>query len=241
MIRGIIESYYDIQGMRIETENQLRSHGQGVSEQEEVWTKENVLNRLKEIEKSIYNHSKSFNEDHDIYNEWLKGVKGIGNVLAAGLISWIGDIERFATISKLWAYAGLHVDKKGRAVRRSTGQKSNWNSRLKTHCWKVGESFVKQKDSGYRDLYEQFRKEYDTKWITSDDCGSKGCANKGKKKKGKRLCMKGHRYAAAKRKTVKVFLAHYWMKSRELKGLPQEHPFIIGRNGHSHLIEIIRE
>ena len=51
--------------------------------------------------------------------------------------------------------------------------------------------------------------------------------------------MKGHRYAAAKRKVVKVFLAHYWMKSRELKGLPIEHPFIMGRDGHSHLIEVI--
>lgn len=260
MIRGIIESYYDIQAMRIEVENQLRSLGQGVSEQEEEWTKLNVLNRLKDIEKSIYQRSKLFNEQHDIYNQWLKGVVGIGNVLSAGLISWVGDvtprqedflikkgkdkgkvikIERgYKTISKLWAYAGLHVDEKGKAVRRQKNKKSNWNSRLKTHLWKVGESFVKQDPdkSGYRKLYEDFRRDYDRKWKTPEDCGSIGCKNKGKGK-----CMKGHRYAAAKRKTVKVFLAHYWMKERELRGLSIEHPFIMGRDAHSHLIDIIEE
>lgn len=46
-------------------------------------------------------------------------------------------------------------------------------------CWKIGEAFVKTKGD-YRELYEDFRAEYDAKWKTSDDCGSKGCANKGK-------------------------------------------------------------
>jgi hypothetical protein len=241
LIRGIIETYYDIQAMRIEVENQLRSASQGVSEQDEKWTKVNVLNRLASIEKDIAKYTYQINKTYPIYTEWLENIKGIGDVLAAGLTSWTGDIERFATISKLWAYCGLAVNEEGRAVRRKAGQKSNWNTRLKTHLWKIGESFVKQQSnkSGYRKLYEEFRADYDKKWVYAKDCGSAGCASKGEKKGKERLCMKGHRYAAAKRKTIKVFLAHYWMKSRQLKGLEAEHPFIIGRNGHEHLIDII--
>jgi len=233
MIRGLIEDYYDIQKMRIEVENQLRSSEQGLSQIEEKFIRENVFARLKLIEKDIYKEMGRWVENEDIYCEWLGNIKGIGPVLATGLVSWIENPDKFATISKLWAYSGLAVDGDGRAVRRKTGEKNNWNARLKTHLWKVGESFVKTK-GGYRELYDQFRKEYDEKWKTPDDCHSTGCKNKKK-------CLDGHRYAAAKRKTVKVFLAHLWMKWREIRGLPVEHPFIIGKNGHSHLIEIINK
>lgn len=244
IIRGLIESYYDIQKNRISVENQLRSLEQGKSEQEYKWFKDVVYNRLYTIERDIAKHLGEWVEEEEIYTEWLKGIKGIGPVLAAGLIAWLdsesptygkGFTTRFATISKLWAYAGLAVDKDGKAVRRKKGQQANWDTRLKTHLWKIGESFVKTK-GGYRKLYETFRAEYDDKWKTPEDCGSRGCANKGKGK-----CLKGHRYAAAKRKTVKVFLAHLFTRWHELEGLPVRKPFIIGRDGHEHLIEVINE
>jgi hypothetical protein len=43
---------------------------------------------------------------------WLSGVKGIGVILAANLVSTYGDCSRFDTISKMWAYTGLHVIKR---------------------------------------------------------------------------------------------------------------------------------
>jgi len=43
---------------------------------------------------------------------WLSGVKGIGVILAANLVSIYGDCSRFDTISKMWAYTGLHVIKR---------------------------------------------------------------------------------------------------------------------------------
>jgi len=255
MIRSLVEDYYDMQKMRIELENQLRSLAQGVSKQEEKFVKEKIFDRLHLIEKSIATYLNKKLKDEDIWKYWLKDVRGIGNVLAAGLVSWIGDIEPrietitikqgehkgetkevekgFKTISKLWRYAGYAVNGDGFAEKRKAGEVLHFNPRLKTHLWKVGESFVKTGD-GYRKLYEQFRNDYDEKWLTPEICGSKGCKNKGNGK-----CMDGHRYEAAKRKTVKVFLAHYMMKARELKGLSIEHPFIIGRNGHGHEIPII--
>lgn len=246
LLRALVEDYYDIQGMRIEASNQLDAYRRSSDEIDQEWVdafRETVLDRLILIEKGVEQYVNNRIKDEELYVEWLKDIKGLGPILSAGLICWIGDIERFDTISKLWAYIGLHVDKDGRAVRRRAGQKSNWHSRLKSHCWKIGESFVKQKadKSGYRALYDKFRKEYDGKWKTPEDCGSVGCKNKGKGK-----CMKGHRFAAAKRKTVKVFLAHYWQRARELKGLKVKDPFIIGRTDskgvqHTHKISVIEQ
>lgn len=271
MIRGLIEDYYDIQKVRIAIEGQLRSINQKVAKGEEKWIRTNVFGRLEDIEKEIYKRLGSWVKEEPIYQFWLKDIKGVGPVLSAGLIAWLGDVKRFRTISSLWAYCGyssgyvlskckrghklissslpskcpVFKDRKGRRClaeieliekvegkppKRERGYHLQINLRLKAHLWKVGESFVRS-GRGYRELYKQFRAEYDEKWQSPDDCGSQGCKNKGKGK-----CMKGHRYAAAKRKTVKVFLAHLWMKWRELNRLPIEHPFIIGKNGHQHLI-----
>lgn len=243
----LVNDYYDIQETRIRTENRIRSFVQGVSPQQEEFVKELVLKSLVTIEKRIVRYLSKELQSETLWAEWLENVKGIGPVLAAGLIGWIEDIDKFATISKLWKYSGLAVAEDGKAMRREKGKKLCWNPRMKVLSWKCGESFVKQKDSGYRDLYEKFREYYDKKWKTSDDCGSKGCANKGKalKKKGKKVisreCMKGHRYAAAKRKTVKVFFAHVHMRWNELKGNKPSHPFIMGREGHSNEIKVIEE
>jgi hypothetical protein len=74
------------------------------------------------------------------------------------------------------------------------------------------------------------RAKYDAKWKTPDDCGSAVCKRFEK-------CLDAHRYAAAKRKVVKTFLAHYWMVSRQLKGLPVEKPYILQYSDkHTHLI-----
>ena len=154
--------------------------------------------------------------------------------MASALNGWIGDVERFTTISKLWRYSGMGVTEEGRAEKRARGEKLHYNPHMKTLCWKIGESFVKTK-GGYRELYDQFRSEYDEKWKTGDDCGSPTC------KKNKNKCYDMHRFMAAKRKTVKVFLAHYWQKAREIKGLPVENVFIIGRDAHSHTIPIIEK
>ena len=63
-----------------------------------------------------------------IYNEYLKDIQGLGVRSAAGLISIIGEIERFSTVSKLWAYFGLDV-RNGKAPKRKKGQLANWSQR----------------------------------------------------------------------------------------------------------------
>lgn len=238
-VRGLVEDFYDVQDTRIESENRIRAAKQGVSEQEELFVKEVISKRLLGIENDIKKYIANTLEDDPRYL-WLTNIKGVGPILAGGIIAWMGDVEKFATISKYWVYAGMAVDDvegsptKGLARKRKKGEKINWNPRVKTMGWKLGESWVKTKGFG-RELYEKYRAEYDLKWTSPEICRSAGCA---KVKK----CMDAHRYMAAKRKVVKVFLACVHMEFSRQKGIPVVHPFIIGRTDpkgvkHEHLIK----
>lgn len=198
--------------MRIEAENQLRSIVQGKAEGDQEFVRDHIVNDLKEIEKNIKSYCAKRLKEYPIYTDWLKDVKGIGPVLASGLLAYIITPKRFENPSNLWAYAGLHVID-GKAAKRKAGEKSNWNTKLKTLCWLVGESFVKQKKANkYRELYDRFRAFYDEKFPDES---------------------KGHCYAMAKRKTVKVFLANLWEEWMTLEGEEPKKPYVIDRLGHS--------
>jgi len=157
-------------------------------------------------------------KNEELWKQYLSKINGIGPILAAGLIGYIEDIERFETVSKLWAYAGLHVVG-GKAPRRRRGQKINWNPKLRVLCWKIGESFVKMRGGGgYRDLYEKHREQYETREDLKKE-------------------PKGRRYAMAKRKTVKLFLSHLWEVWRRLEGLPIRRTYVEEKLGHKDIIE----
>jgi hypothetical protein len=61
-------------------------------------------------EKSIAKELESRVKDLPIYKNYLNKITGIGPILSAGLIAHLTPIDRFATISKLWAYAGLTTE-----------------------------------------------------------------------------------------------------------------------------------
>ena len=58
----------------------------------------------------------------------LTNIKGIGHATAGELIDIIGNIDRFATVYKFWAYFGFDV-RGGKAPRRQKGQLANWHQR----------------------------------------------------------------------------------------------------------------
>jgi len=58
----------------------------------------------------------------------LTNIKGVGNATAGELIDIIGNIDRFATVYKFWAYFGFDV-RGGKAPRRQKGQLANWHQR----------------------------------------------------------------------------------------------------------------
>ena len=282
-IRLLVDSYYGVQKVRVETANRRKALvKEGVPEYKVDMLHEIVDKKVLDIEKDIQKHIIIFMKDQPIYTEWLKGVKGIAEILAGGLVSGISDIGRFDTVSKLWKYCGMGLETRcdgcGKRLFEFNSQRDSWVEKrltniklayekqkklgdqkkkydekealkridkaicrcdnpsmvhdiqkrrrgdfidyspfMKTLCWKVGESFVKTK-GGYRKLYEDFRVQEDRDHPDFSD---------------------GRRYARAKRRTVKLFLAHIWVMWRRSEGLPERSPYVIEHGEHTILVEPI--
>lgn len=134
----------------------------------------------------------------------LTSIKGVGNWLAIQLIAEI-DVEKAPTVSSLWRYAGMAVEN-GEADHPVKGEKIKYNPMLKKLCWVVGESLLRW-NKEYKRVYDMARRYYEFRdWTPS------------------------HQHRAAKRKMVKIFLQHYWVTERKLRGLhvtkPYAHEFL---------------
>ena len=112
-IRALTDLYYDLQKSRIALENRLRAIKQERSYQSEEEAKVlySVLEDVVRMEKAIPRAFQAYVVSSPV-SPWLSHVKGIGIILAANLVSIYGDCSKFDTISKMWAYTGLHVIKR---------------------------------------------------------------------------------------------------------------------------------
>ena len=174
---------------------------------------------------------------------WAKAQLGIGPVLAAGFLAHI-DITRAPTVGHIWSFAGLDPTKKW-----GKGQKRPWNARLKTHCWKTGDSFVKvsgREDSMYGQLYRS-RKEYEvTRDLRGDNAEIAAETLKIKKieePKTLKIYQSGHLPPGrldlrARRWAVKIFLAHlHHVMYLDHYGVEPPRPYVLEHvNGHVHKI-----
>jgi hypothetical protein len=169
--------------------------------------------------------------------DWLVGIKGIGEHLAAKLLAQIDDIGCFATISKLRRFAGLAV-LDGKAEPKSS---EHYNRRLKATL--IGElgvaaQFITHYTFPYRDLYDEKRADDRRKHpdVICKECGLKweDCPNK---KKGNMRYNDAHMLMRAKRKVAQVFLSHLWVTWREMEGLPVSKPYVEAILGHTNIIE----
>lgn len=242
-IAEAVELYYDSQKLRIIHQNKERSEGVSpLKEWFDYWLSigEKVLtSKLARWVES----AESPEEAKWAYAQW-----GIGPIIAAGLAAHI-DIEKAATISAVWKFAGQAPG----ADRKIKGKKLPYNGRLKTLCWKLGESFVKvsgKPDATYGKLYVQFKADE----LSRNENGQYASAAKreleNKKFKDDTLTRKrleagklsdGHLHSRAKRRTIKIFLAHYWLRGREARGLPVSDPYVFTVGGHSkeHMISAL--
>ena len=247
-VRKLVEAYYDLQKIRIETENRITNYirdnsenlnyevvrGSGITKKQiEKLLKDKKYSMVKDLlcqdklrigdldelvwfrnelyrtENDLAKRIERWVKEHKIYKEFLRKVRGVGPILSAGLISWIGDISRFSSPSKLWKYCGLSPD----SVRKK-GEKLNYNPKLKTLCWKIWNNMLKARGFGYK-LYLE---------------GKELCARKHPD------WTKGHIHNWAGRRTVKVFLSCLWDKWRELEGLPRSKPYPIQFLGHTDIV-----
>lgn len=161
--RFLVDAYYIMQDHRIRNDNQIRSM---VEEPHLVlkWMGEQSGKLEKQVQLALKHYAES---QH--MGRWAMAQKGIGPVIASGLLAHIEMTpwrcsmrseevdactekephegckrERIETAGHIWNYAGLNPDQQW-----NKGEKRPWNASLKTLAWIIGESFVKI--SGYED------------------------------------------------------------------------------------------
>jgi hypothetical protein len=234
-IAEMVELYYDVQGLRIAHANKDRTEPPSeLAQWLDFWSHVS--------ETVIQGALKRWLESGESPPEakWAYDQIGIGPVLASGLSAHI-DLEKARHVSSLWKFAGLAPG----FDRKVKGQKLPYNARLKTLCWKLGESFVKvsgKEGATYGILYSEFKaqeiernlagaynqaaaRELVAKKFKAEDSVTKKRLLAG-------MLSDAHLHERAKRRTVKIFLSHYWAKGREGRGLPVTDPYPIGILGH---------
>lgn len=252
-IAEVVELYYDAQELRIKHANKLRTEG-GQSATEAEAEKELPLKGWLKFwlaygEKLILEKLTLWIESDEALVQfpeaiWAYQQVGIGPVIACGLAAHI-DVTKASTPSAVCKFSGFAPG----YDRRVKGQKLPYNSRLKLVCWKAGESFVKvcsKEGAFYGKLYSQFKgdevsrnenglyqkqakEELAAKKFRSDTVTKK------RLQEGK--LSDAHLHARAKRRTIKIFLQHYWLKGRQARGLPTPDPYSKDILGHSGIIE----
>ena len=160
-LRYLYEQYKDVQKIRINFENRERQFRELYADAtfpfdplEPVWERSKVWKReeqswLKTMETAL--------GLCPVWNEYLKGIEGLGPVLACGLLGFIGDHRRFKGLRSLWHYCGLHVVN-GEAPKRAKGVKVDWNPRFRTLMWQIGKSLIMRKNPRYYPLYVEYKR-----------------------------------------------------------------------------------
>lgn len=239
-VRYLVDMYYSIQKFRINSMNQARAlRDSGEPNRFVTWLGEQMQYLEDKIKTAL-----------DVYTStrklgvWCKSITGIGPVITAGLMAHI-DITKAPTVGHIWSFAGLNPE----AVWKK-GQVRPWNARLKTLCWKVGESFVKVKNRPsdiYGKVYEA-RKALETERNQRGEYADKAAAILRQKNFGKDteaykwysqgMLPPGHIHARAKRYAVKLFLAHYHHVAYLLHyGKEPPKPYVITHLGHADFVE----
>jgi hypothetical protein len=275
--RFLVDAYYLMQENRIRTKHQVRTlaepkkpKGNGEDEPpvdeeaeateqveemaqlagEPVTEPHEVLEWLFVQEETLEKQIRGTLDIYSLSNRsgvWARSVKGIGPVIAAGLLANI-DIKKAPTVGHIWRFAGLDPTSVW-----AKGTKRPWNASLKRLCFLIGESFVKvsnRPDDVYGKLYKQ-RKEWETERNSRQLYADQAKASlENKKFDPKTDAFKWYSqgmlppariHLRAQRRAVKLFLAHlhevmYW---REYNALPPW-PFVFEYGGpqHVHLLDI---
>lgn len=236
--RFLVDYYYIAQEDRKRSMNQKRALDAAAEPNAVIaW----LADQSSTLEKQILRALDKYTEAH-VMGSWLRGIHGIGPVIAAGLLAHI-DITKAPTVGHIWSFAGLDPRRKW-----EKGQVRPWNAALKTLCWKVGQSFMKfsnHEDCFYGHLYRQ-RKEYE---INRNEAGGnaeaakEGAARVGKTTDAYKSYIIGKLPPAqidarARRWAVKIFLSHLhaeWYRRHFNQEPPK--PFAIAILGHAHEIK----
>jgi hypothetical protein len=101
-IRFLVDGYYQMQDQRIRSGNQIKSME---DTQEPHQTIQFIMSQMGALENQIKGALQRYAEE-DPLGKWLLSIRGIGPVIAAGLIAHV-DLDKTPGVANLWRYAGL--------------------------------------------------------------------------------------------------------------------------------------
>ena len=241
--RFLVDFYYQMQNYRISAKNQCRSLDTEDPNEPHI-TIGYFAENFRLLENQIKNCLASYAKSKPI-GQWCMSILGIGPVITAGLIAHI-DIMKVQTAGQVQAFAGLDPTKKW-----EKGQKRPFNAKLKTLCWKIGESFIKvsNKDEDIYGHIYRVRKEYENDKNLRFEYKEQAEQILKEKKIGKDteaykfysigMLPPGHINARARRYAVKIFLSHLfsvWYEMEHHEKPPK--PYAIAILGHAHKVPI---
>jgi hypothetical protein len=238
-VRFLVDTYYEMQERRKASANQERA----LTESAEPIALVNYFVWLdsyseKKIKQMLQAYAEGKREA-----AWALSIRGIGPVIAAGLAAHI-DISLAPTVGHIWRFAGIDP-----TLQWDKGETRPWNAKLKTLCWKIGESFVKvsnRDDDIYGKVYamrKRLEEERNEAGLFADQAKAKlekhkiGKATEAYKAYSKGKLPPAHIHARAKRYAVKLFLAHYHHVAYEVAyGEAPPKPYIMTQPGHVHFV-----
>lgn len=192
-LRALIETYYDIQKLRVAGNNRRKAvlRGEGTTDRLDT-----TVQPLRELEKQTAKYIATVVKDEAIYS-WLISVRGCGPVMAGALIA-SGLDPTIDKPSGWWRFAGVGVVD-GKNQRKRRGQKLGYNGFLRRTLEVLVTQFLKAQPSFYSDLYYSFK--------ADSERGREGLAPI-------------HHHRRAVMLTQRVFLTHLLQRWREALGLP---------------------
>jgi hypothetical protein len=212
---------------------------------------------LEKQEREHFRHIGEALEELPIFTEWLDKQRGIGPAMAAVLVTYF-DIRKAERPSQFWAVAGLDVgaglasdpdNKLGRSRRKEhlvereyvarngqtkTKMSTTFDPWLQSRLLGVLGGSLMRSASPYRKYYDFYRHRIET-----DPSRRKGTLAEKKKEweagdKHERIWHPLRIHRASMRYMVKMFVADFWRRWRELEGLPTVPSYHEAVLGHSH-------
>lgn len=202
--------------------------------------------RLVDLEGYVDGRIATLLKSHPAY-PWFSRVKGIGKENIGKIIGQVRvrpeideegkELPYANTISGLWKFCGFSVEN-GKSPRPKKGEKLDYNSQLRSMCWRVSSSLLKAKGK----FYDYYLSQKDTYIIRFRNEGRKIVPaaqlpkENGNKVENEKFISEGHVHNMALRKMVKLFLACLWLSWREAESLPLTEPYAIGKLKHDSFI-----
>lgn len=194
--------------------------------------------RVKDLEDFVDGRVANLIKAHSAYH-WFSRIKGIGKENIGKVIGLI-NINMAEYVSSLWKFAGFSVEDGAAPKRRKGGGKLEYNSQLRSMCWRLGSSLLRARGK----YYGYYLREKDKYYQRYEGQGVKivPATSLPKDKNGKRyepddMIAEGHVHNRAMRKMIKLFLGHLWIVWREAEGLPVSKPYAIDQLGHNSYID----